>query len=145
MPEAEKVFRLKASLQRAWAFLTDLKSLSYCIPGCKSVDVIDERNSVWRVEVVMGVLSKVVEMQARLEEVFPPSHIGFTFSSKAWSFEGRVTLDLKTISETETEVSCKLSLKSSGFLASTINYTFSRQVEEQAAHFAECVQAKITG
>lgn len=119
MPEVEKVFIVKAPQEKVWDFLKDPKKMGSCIPGCEDVKILSETDSEWRIKAKAGFLSKTIVLTTHTTESNPPTRGAWTGEGENIKTSGSV--DLKAISDNETEVTYRSSMEASGMVGKIIN------------------------
>ena len=65
----EKSFRVDASIERTWAFLTKPENMVACLPGATLTELIDERTFKGEIAFKVGPIEARYEGEARFEEL----------------------------------------------------------------------------
>jgi carbon monoxide dehydrogenase subunit G len=140
MPEVEDVFTVKASLQKVWDFLRDIKNVGTCIPNSE-VNIIDPNTSEWKLTTKLGFMPVTVKLIARITEMKPPEYAAWIGEGENVKMAG--SLKLRPISNEETEVKFKLNISGSGTMAGIINNVIARKMDEYKNGFISCVKSKL--
>ena len=65
----EKSFRVDASIERTWAFLTKPENMVACLPGATLTELMDERTFKGKIAFKVGPIEARYEGEARFEEL----------------------------------------------------------------------------
>ena len=74
MQIAEK-FTVKAPIQTVWQFVIDPNQIGKCVPGCESIEKIDDRTYVAIVKAGVGPIKVRFKFTTRLTQIDEPKHI----------------------------------------------------------------------
>ncbi|HEY8469544.1 MAG TPA: SRPBCC family protein, partial [Longimicrobiales bacterium] len=70
----EETFRVRAPVERVWAFLLDPHQVVQCLPGAELIEAQDEHTFVGRVRVKVGPITASYKGRAELTEVDERNH-----------------------------------------------------------------------
>ena len=103
---------------------------------------MDASTVVFKVRLKVGYLSKSFELKARLKDFKPPTHISFVGHGSDAEITGN--LDIRSISDTSSEVSYSIEIRSISVTGKTaIAMIGNDLVKKQATQFAGCVKKKL--
>lgn len=71
--------------------MNNVGDVGYCIAGVKRVEVINERESQWKIEQRIGFMARTFDLRAKISELEPPNRIAFVASGQDVEIEGDVT------------------------------------------------------
>jgi uncharacterized protein len=141
--ESANEFEVRAELKRCWAFFTNLGNIGACIPGCESVDPIDDKSAIFTVKFSLGYISKTFQLKAKFKDVVPESLVSFVGEGSDAEAVGTVALR-EGGSHGVTLLSTRLQIRPISALGRTAVAMFGKDlVKKQADSFASCVAAKI--
>ena len=72
--EITEKMQVDASLETAWAFVTDARQVAACMPGAEIVDEIDERTFVGKAKVKLGAITTAYKGQVVFTDVDATAH-----------------------------------------------------------------------
>ncbi|MDO8691651.1 MAG: SRPBCC domain-containing protein [Dehalococcoidia bacterium] len=143
MAKAEKVFIVAKPLDEVWAFLYDMEKVGSCLPGCEKVQVLNELESEWTIKLKIGPISKTILARARTTESSAPSHAAFVVEAPEMQMEG--SLDLRSVSPDQTEVTYRSNAKARGPLEQLLEQIIAGRLGADAETFANNVRLKLEG
>lgn len=142
MPLGRKVFTVAAPIDRVWELVSDMRQVGACVPGCEDVEVIDQDRSRWIVRAELGPFSRRLRMEATTVERQAPCRGAFVARGK--DLETRGEIDLRAISETETEVTYTVRAQALGFGRGVVDNAIGLVIQDQANQFAANVIAALS-
>src|SRR5512136_2924129 len=77
MPEGTVAFDVRVPVDRAWAFLSDMRKVGGCVPGVEAIEVLDETHAKWTLKVKIGPLSQKILVDTETLEQVAPSRARF--------------------------------------------------------------------
>ena len=107
MIEDEQSFTIKAPIQKAWDFISDINKISSCLPGLEKAEIIDEDTADITIKQMMGIIPFYVTIRNKITERQPP-HKFVTVVSGVHLIQVKLTIELKETSPTETKVTNKM-------------------------------------
>lgn len=77
MHEVNEVFDIALPVENIYAAICDVGFVGYAVAGIKSVEVLGEDTSRWKVEVKAGIISRTLTLDGCITKREPPSLIAF--------------------------------------------------------------------
>ena len=142
MPESTVAFDVNAPVARVWAFLSDMRKVGNCVPGVRSVEILDEKRTRWNLKVKIGPLSQDVEVLTETLEQVPLNH--GKFRGQADNMEITGTIDL-TPEGNATKVTYTMALQAKGPLARIMDNFMRSRLKSQTEEFAANVKKALEG
>ncbi len=102
MPKREVTFTVKLPIKSVWSFMTDRKEVGCLFPGCISVEILNDLDSVWTVKMSLGPFSRTLVMNAHTTEMIPYERIAWSATHEHLVTSGIVTF--RKVSDDETEI-----------------------------------------
>ncbi|HEX7089428.1 MAG TPA: SRPBCC family protein [Longimicrobiales bacterium] len=144
----EETFRVRAPVERVWAFLLDPHQVVQCLPGAELIEARDERTFLGRVRVKVGPITASYRGKAELTEVDEQNHrVQMTGEGQdtAGSGSARMTMTSSIVAGADgaAEVSVESEVQLVGKLAQ-----FGRGMVEEVSkqlfrQFAECARQRL--
>ena len=146
--ELSDTFRVQASNSKVWELLWDLPRLAACLPGCESIEAIDDTTYRAHVKQSVGPFKVAMDMDVSLQEVTPERRIvmsGGGDDRKGTRLKlNRVELNVAPVSDSESEVSYTMDLTLFGRMA-TLGYpVVKRKAGEMRQEFTRRIVAELT-
>ena len=142
-------FRVNASIERTWDFLTNIQEVASCVPSFEKVEVRDDKSFTIIVSQKVGPFSATFETQTSFTQMIPPNRLVAFGRGKdtlmGSSFELTNEMDLVAISEKETLVKYKADVKISGRIASVGQSLIKIVAKREVASVVKLIQDKIGG
>ena len=142
----EQTLKVKAPIKKVWETMLDVSFLISCIPGIENVEVIDENNYKAILKAKVSVMTAIFDTDITIIDKREPEYIKVTGEGKGRMGVGRVTfgqeVNLKSLSDNETEVAYKLELNVIGRLASLGGKAIAKKVTEVSEAFRAAFAAK---
>lgn len=105
----EETFAVKAPIEKVWDFLMDPDASGPCVPGCEKVEVVDDKTYRVRVKTKVSFLAFTFNMKVEIIEMNRPFHLESTSAGEDSKMTSKIrvksSLDLKSVTELETEIS----------------------------------------
>lgn len=143
----EEKFVVLAPIQRVWDFMMEPEKITSCIPGCEKIIVRDEKNYFAAVKAEVGPISVRFEFNTEIVEIAPPFHVRTVSrgedKGKKGNFRQETTLNLRKISENETEVSYKSEVNVGGKLATFGAAIIRVKAKKLGEQFANSIKDKL--
>jgi carbon monoxide dehydrogenase subunit G len=109
--KVEKTFTVNAPQQLVWEFVKDPSLMAPCIPGCKGITTIDEKNFKALIGIKVGPITAKFNLQVEIIEETPPTEIISKTRGQEGTRASTVTADnivrLKSNDDGSTEVYCQ--------------------------------------
>jgi carbon monoxide dehydrogenase subunit G len=140
---------VKAPIQTVWDFIVDPGKLGSCIPGLEKVEQIDDSTYEATVKIKVGPIEARFKFTIGITEMDPPKHLKATAQgadiglSKGGSFNMETELNLKEISQNETELSYRMVINIIGRFATFGERIIRAKTKEIGLKFMQTVQEKI--
>ena len=143
----EEKFSIKAPIEKIWDFLLDAPRLASCVPGCEGVEVIDENTYLTSVKAKVGPISARFKIRLTILEKERPHRILTSGkgedSMMASSLVSKNEIQLKTLSEKETEVTYRSEVSVLGTLGKFGEGIMRKKAKEMGEQFASNLRSKI--
>ena len=129
-------------IQKAWDFISDINKISSCLPGLDKAEIIDENTADITIKQMMGIIPFYVKIRNTITERQPP-HKFVSVGSGEHLEQVKLTLELKEMSPSETEVTYKMLVIASGNVKGMVEYMMNKKKEEQTAQFVAALKQKL--
>ena len=112
---------LDVPLQKAWDFLIDINKFSTCLPGIDEINQIDDKTFDGIISAAVGPISGKFNFRSTIVESKPPEQmvvqtVGTDSVTKS-TVNADMTVDLRQVSETKSQMDYKADVKINGRLA----------------------------
>ncbi len=149
MAEIIEKFVVKGAIQDVWDFMLDAVKLASFIPGCKNIDVVDDKNFDIQMEVKVGPITAKPKLRITITELDPPHRLESigrgVDTEKQSNFNLKNTLSLVPLSDNETEVSYKSEVSITGVLGKFGWGIMKSKAKRMAQEFAENMKKQFPG
>ena len=112
---------LEVPAQKAWDFLIDINKFSTCLPGIDEVKQIDDKTFDGVISATVGPISGKFNFRSTILESRPPEQMVVrtegTDSVTKSTVNADMTVDLRSISETKSQMDYRADVKIQGRLA----------------------------
>ena len=112
---------LDVPVQRAWEFLIDINKFSTCLPGIDEVNQIDDKTFDGIISATVGPISGKFNFRSTIVESRPPEQMVVrtegTDSVTKSTVNADMTVDLRSISDTRSQMDYQADVKIKGRLA----------------------------
>ena len=142
MPEGTVTFDLRVPVDRAWAFLSDMRKVGSCVPGVEDIQVLDDRRANWTLKVKIGPLSQRIQVATETVEQVAPSRARFKGVADNMDMIG--TIELAPAGDS-TRVTYTMSATAKGALARIIDNMLKSRLKQQSDEFAANVKKALEG
>jgi len=140
VPEGSVTFDVRVPVDRAWAFLSDMRKVGSCVPGVEDIQVLDEKRAKWTLKVKIGPLSQKILIDTETLEQVPPSRA--RFRGVADNLEMMGTIDLAPAGEA-THITYTMAATAKGPLARVIDNVMKSRLKQQSDEFAANVKKAL--
>jgi uncharacterized protein len=111
---------LHVPVEKAWDFLIDINKFSTCLPGIDEINQIDDKTFDGIISAAVGPISGKFNFRSTIVESKPPEQMivrteGMDTVTKS-TVNADMTVDLRRISETESQMDYKADVKIKGRL-----------------------------
>jgi len=104
----EGKFTINAPLDQVWNFFLDIKSVASCVPGCESIEPLDNNSYTAHIKAKVGPLSASFKVVITITDLKPFEYIKSTMKGQdskiASNFFASNVLTLQSLGPQETEV-----------------------------------------
>ena len=115
----EQSFDVASPVDTVFDTLKSVRDIGLCVAGVKSVDLIDERRSTWRIEQRLGFMSRSFTLAAEITELHRPDRIGFSAVDNDVTVTGAV--NLAPNGNQSTQCKLQMEIEVSGALAPLVD------------------------
>lgn len=129
--------------KRIWNFVSDMNNWAPLVPGYTEHEIINERQSTWKLHGDIGVVQKDVRVKVRITEWTEPSHIIFELSGSSESWVGDGYFKATPLSQAKTQITGSLNITVKGMMGAMINPVLKTVIPKIGKEFTEKVAAKI--
>jgi uncharacterized protein len=133
MPEGTVSFEVRATPERVWAFLSDMREVGRCVPGVEGVEVLDDRRARWSLRVKVGPVAQTMQITTETLEQVPLRHGKFRGEAELLEIIG--TIDLAPAGH-RTKVVYTMTVTAKGPLARIMENIIRSQLQAQTEEFA---------
>jgi carbon monoxide dehydrogenase subunit G len=88
VPEVEYTTTLSLSREAVWTFVKDMNNWAPFLTGYQRHEILSETDSIWTLKGDVGVLARVVRLQAHVTDWSGPDRVAFTLTGLNESVEG---------------------------------------------------------
>lgn len=145
----EQTLKIKAPIKKVWETMLDVSFLISCIPGIENLEAVDENNYKAILKAKVSVMTAIFDTEIAIIDKQEPVYIKVAGEGKGRMGVGRVafsqTVNLKSVSTVDTDVTYKLDLNVIGRLASLGGKAIAKKVTEVSEVFRDAFTAKCEG
>jgi carbon monoxide dehydrogenase subunit G len=145
----EDAVTIRASRQQIWETMLDMKFLLSSLPGLAEIETVDGNSYSAVLKDKISAMPIVFDLAISILDQQEPEHIEVKGEGKGRKGLGRLTfnhtVDLKSISPEETEISYRLVLNVVGRLAALGGKAISRKVMEASDAFCQAFVTTFEG
>lgn len=137
--------QIKAPAQRVWQFVLDPNKVAECAPGFKSMDILGPDHFKPTLAVGIGAVKATFTLDVTLEDVREPDHAAMRGRGSAGgsAVDMKAAMDLKALSEEETQMNWVADVNVSGTLASVGARLLEGTAHRLTAKFFDCFREKL--
>ncbi len=143
----EEKFTVRAPIEKVWDFLMDPDASGPCVPGCEKVEVVDDKTYKVRVKVKIAFVSFTFNMKVAITDMNRPFHLETIAtgeeSEMASSVKAKNSLDVKSVSEMETEISYRSDVSLFGKLGTVGQSVVKGKARQLGKEFANAVKSRL--
>ncbi len=141
MPSKEITFNVRLPIEYVWSFMTDRREVGCLFPGCRSVRIINDLDSVWTVKFSLGPFSRTMEMQTHTTEMVDLERLSWVATGDNVSASGTVILHKS--GEDETEVVYRIEGHVKGHFSFLQDIVIAEQLGEIARAFMKNIKERL--
>jgi carbon monoxide dehydrogenase subunit G len=97
MPEVEYTTTMALARDQVWAFVKDMNNWAPFLTGYQKHEILDETDSVWTLKGDVGILSRMVRLQAHITEWVDREKVTFTLTGLNEKVEGGGVLVMEDV------------------------------------------------
>jgi carbon monoxide dehydrogenase subunit G len=101
MPEVAYSTVVAAPVEQVWQYVEDLHNWCHLMVGFQTLDVIDDRRSMWTLRGDVGILSRQVKVQVDITEWIPLQRVSFIVTGVTERLDGAGAFHLERITGEE--------------------------------------------
>jgi len=149
MPEIVREFKVKASLDDAWALVSDMEKFSLCIPGCKKVTKVSDTEFDWDLETKVMRTTRKAQARTRAVSMKAPTNAEFVGEGRLFERSNHYkltingTTGLEPISDSETKIKFEGVVKASGLGGAIIEKVAAGQMDGLFQEFENNVKRTL--
>ena len=99
MPEVEYSTTLTLAPETVWEFVKDMNNWAPFLTGYQKHEILNDTDSIWTLKGDVGVLARMVRLQAHVTEWNGPERVSFTLTGLNEQVDGGGTLVMSKFSE----------------------------------------------
>jgi carbon monoxide dehydrogenase subunit G len=145
MPKVTYNRTIKASVNDVWNFVSDINNWAPFMMGYQSHEVVNEKESLWRLKANISVITHTFEMRVNITEWVAPQKVGFELKGLTDPVRGGglVSLAQNKYDATHTDVLLDLSLEGKGLASPIVNHVVSPLLEPMATELLEKIANEV--
>jgi uncharacterized protein len=86
----EETFDIAAPIDVVFNRMNNVGDVGYCIAGVKRVEVVNDRESRWKIEQRIGFMARTFDLQAAIKKLDPPNRIAFGAAGQDVEVDGQI-------------------------------------------------------
>ena len=142
-------FSVHASGAQAWELFWDIPRLARCLPGCEAIEAVDDTHYTARVVQRVGPFQLAMDLDLTVDEVVPQQRVVVSGGGKdrlgnRMSLR-RLALELRPVSDDETELSYSMDFHLFGRLATLGSAVVKRKAGEMRVEFTKRIIEELEG
>jgi hypothetical protein len=99
MPEVEYSTSMALPTAVVWEFVKDMNNWAPMLTGYQKHEILDEKDSVWTLKGDVGILSRVVKLQAHITEWVDRERVAFTLTGLNEKVDGGGVLMMEEVAD----------------------------------------------
>ncbi len=92
MLEVVEEFNVASPIDAVYSAICNVGEIGYALAGVKSVEVLNDDESLWKIEVRAGIMARTLTLNGRIVEREPPNRIAFAAVGPNLSLAGSLSL-----------------------------------------------------
>lgn len=134
---------LDTPISTIWDFVSDMNNWAPLVPGYVDHQMIDDRNSIWKVHGDIGVMERTVTLKIQIIEWNAPNSIVFQLATRNNTCRGEGYFEAEAISDSKTKMKGSLDLSVKGMIGTMVNPVMKSVLPKVGKDFTEKVATKI--
>ena len=143
----ENSFLVPASRDRVWRFIQSAEQVGACVPGCESVDVVDDCKFKARVRVKVGPIKALFNIDIERTDERPLESASYSTrgeeGGRASRLSARSRLTLRAVDERETEIAYVSEISIAGRLGRFGAGVMKKKADDLGGRFAATVRERL--
>jgi carbon monoxide dehydrogenase subunit G len=135
MPRIEQEVMARAPIGQVWDFVKDMRNWAAQMPGYEKFEVVNNEDSVWTLNVDLGPMSRVVEIDVHVTRWVEPREVSFELAGRYEPVRGIGGYRAEE-REGGTAIQLRLEVNGSGPMAKVISIMASPVLKQLAQEFA---------
>lgn len=135
--------KLALPIEHVWSFISDVNNWAYCIDGYIHHQMINPKQSNWKIKGDLGVVQRTVQIKVHIMEWKKPNKIMFRFSGLQGKINGNGYFKAFDNNQT-TEVCTHISIQLNGLKGSLIRPVLKPLMPKIVKRLTERVAKEIT-
>ncbi len=144
MPDVEYVSIVKAPMEEVWGFVSVMEKWAPFLKGYQTHEEINDKESIWTLKGDVGVLSRTVKMKVTITNWDDEGKkVQFDLDGINEKATGGGTFLATSQSDSETELSFKLTINAGGMIGPVVNVLLKPMLKPVAKEMADNIKNKI--
>ncbi|HZC04573.1 MAG TPA: carbon monoxide dehydrogenase subunit G [Ktedonobacterales bacterium] len=137
--------QIKAPAAKVWQFVLDPNKVAECAPGFKTMEILGPDHFKPTLSVGIGAVKATFTLDVQLEDVHEPDHAAMRGRGSAGgsAIDLKAAMDLKALSESETQMDWTADVNVSGTLASVGARLMEGTAQRLTGKFFDCFRQKL--
>lgn len=141
MPSKEVIFTVRLPIEYVWSFMKDRREVGCLFPGCRSVKIINDLDSVWTVKFTLGPFSRTMEMNTHTTEMVEQEKLSWVATGEHVSASG--TVGMRRVGDEETEIVYRIEGHVKGHFTFLQDIVIAEQLGEIARAFVKNIKERL--
>lgn len=144
MAEGTHSVTLDVPINDIWGFVSQMDKWTPLVPGYIEHEMINDRQSIWTLEIDVGIMTQSVKLQVDIIEWNEPTRIAFNLLGVDENVAGAGYFEAEQIAEATTTITGSLSMEAKGIMGSIMNEILNSLVPDMTKKLTETIGQKIT-
>ncbi len=141
MPSKEVTFTVKLPIEYVWSFMTDRREVGCLFPGCRSVKIINDLDSIWTVKFTLGPFSRTMEMKTHTTEMVNLEKLSWVATGENVMASGTVVM--RRAGDEETKIIYRIEGHVKGHFTFLQDIVIAEQLGEIARAFVKNIKERL--
>ncbi|GAB3053046.1 hypothetical protein GCM10027286_15650 [Virgibacillus ainsalahensis] len=143
MQNAVHQIELDIPIETVWSFVSDINNWAPLMPGYKAHEIIDDRQSRWKLHGDIGVMQKSVYLTVNITEWQEPTKVSFEVSGLQENIKGNGYFTAKALHESKTQMTGSLGIRAKGMMGHMVNPVLKTFVPRKGKELTEAIAAQM--
>lgn len=145
MPNIKHNRMIHAPVKEVWKFVSDMNNWAPFMMGYQSHEVVNKKESVWRLKANISVITHTFEMKVNITEWVEPRKVGFELKGLTDPVKGGglVTLSPDPDNPDQTNVTLDLELTGKGLASPIVNHVVSPLLKPMAEQLLDKIAKEV--